>query len=89
MGCLYAGDVPAGRSPLDIFVLRVILHDWNDVKALQILRNVRSSIGQLLCVRTAPRLRQSSEVDNQCAEQYMRSHYSVEIHIRVFVWYET
>lgn len=31
----------------DIIVMKNILHDWNDVKTLEILKNIRSSIGQV------------------------------------------
>jgi len=41
-----AATVPVARADSrDVYVLRVVLHDWSDAKTLEILANVRSAIG--------------------------------------------
>lgn len=40
-----SGALPEGVDDKDIYILRIILHDWNDDKALQILQSVRTAIG--------------------------------------------
>ncbi|HEV3137197.1 MAG TPA: methyltransferase [Pirellulales bacterium] len=49
----FFAEVPAGA---DAYLMRHIIHDWNDEQSLQILRNVRRAIGatgRLLLVETA------------------------------------
>lgn len=36
---------PASR---DVYMLRCVLHDWNDAKTRDILRSLRTAIGALL-----------------------------------------
>eukprot|EP00891_Asterochloris_glomerata_P000609 jgi/Astpho2/609/Aster-x0028 len=40
-----AGTIPKAKDTTDVFVMRVVLHDWNDVKAREILTEVRKAIG--------------------------------------------
>lgn len=64
--CEFAGtdmfqSVPAGG---DVYILKSILHDWNDAQALQLLRNCRRAIrhdGKLLHIGTV--LKPSNEPD--------------------------
>ena len=39
-----AGSLPVGQDG-DVYVMRDILHDWSDVKAAEILGNIRHSMG--------------------------------------------
>lgn len=39
------GAIPAARNSSDVYILRVVLHDWHDDEALAILKNVRAAIG--------------------------------------------
>ena len=48
---LSAGAVPAGKSAKDAYVMRVVLHDWNDEETTAILKNVRAAIGELTTTR--------------------------------------
>jgi O-methyltransferase domain/Dimerisation domain len=41
-----AGDFFVEVPPSDAYLLRQIIHDWNDERALRILRNVRAGLGQ-------------------------------------------
>lgn len=41
------GTVPAAEGPGDLYVMRVVLHDWSDEKTLEILTAVRKAIGAL------------------------------------------
>ena len=40
------GTVPAAKGPGDLFVMRVVLHDWSDEKTLEILKAMREAIGE-------------------------------------------
>lgn len=42
---LKAGKLPSPKQPNEAYILRDILHDWSDDKALVILRNSRKAIG--------------------------------------------
>ena len=43
---LEAASIPTSKPGIrDIYILRVVLHDWNDAKTLEILVNIRSAIG--------------------------------------------
>lgn len=43
---LEAASIPTSKLSIrDIYILRVVLHDWNDAKTLEILVNIRSAIG--------------------------------------------
>lgn len=44
---MFADAVPAGQSAKDAYVMRVVLHDWNDKETTMILKNVRAAIGEL------------------------------------------
>ena len=37
--------MPEAVSSKDVYILREVLHDWNDDQTLDILRNVRTAIG--------------------------------------------
>lgn len=49
---IVAGTLPTAQGAGDVFLMRVILHDWSDEQALRILKNVRAAIG----ARTPARL---------------------------------
>jgi len=61
------GAVPAGKSAKDAYVMRVVLHDWNDGETTAILKNVRAAIGtsgaRLLILETslAPGLEEGAQ----------------------------
>ena len=42
-------DAAAAEDDGEVFVLRNIIHDWDDGKALAILRSVRAAIGHRCC----------------------------------------
>jgi O-methyltransferase domain len=60
--CNNAETIPAAKGPGDLFVMRVVLHDWSDAKTLEILTNVRKAIGEPLCSRTLLHGRQRYQV---------------------------
>jgi O-methyltransferase domain len=39
--------VPAAKGPGDVFVMRVVLHDWSDEQTLEILTAMRKAIGKV------------------------------------------
>ena len=41
----HAGSVPEAASSKTVYVLREVLHDWNDDSTMTILRHVRAAIG--------------------------------------------
>lgn len=41
---MYAGTIPEAQNG-DAYLLREILHDWNDANALKILQGLRIAIG--------------------------------------------
>lgn len=47
MAVTCTGTVPAAEGPGDLYVMRVVLHDWSDEKTLEILTAVREAIGEL------------------------------------------
>ena len=43
-----AATLPApAPGSRDVYMLRCVLHDWNDAKSLEILRSLRTAIGAL------------------------------------------
>lgn len=62
------GAIPAALGPRDVYMLRNILHDWDDPKAALILRSVRRAIGSsgaklvIIEVRTNARTRARAHV---------------------------
>jgi len=49
VSCDFFKQVPAGA---DLYIMKHILHDWNDTDSSKILRNIRSAIpanGKLVC----------------------------------------
>ena len=39
--------MPAAKGPGDVFVMRVVLHDWSDEKTLEILTSMRKAVGKI------------------------------------------
>jgi len=40
-----AGSVPKAASSRSVYLLRGVLHDWNDDECMKILRHIRAAIG--------------------------------------------
>ncbi len=41
----HAGSVPQAASSRSVYLLRGVLHDWNDEECMKILRHIRAAIG--------------------------------------------
>lgn len=41
-----AETLPAAKGPGNVYVMRIVLHDWSDEKSLEILKNMRTAIGE-------------------------------------------
>lgn len=50
---LIADALPPAIGKGDVFVMRFILHDWSDSKAIKILQSVRNAIGAYSCAYTS------------------------------------
>jgi O-methyltransferase domain len=51
-----AETLPAAKGSGDLYVMRVVLHDWSNEKTVEILTNVRKAIGELPCIHSLPAL---------------------------------
>ena len=77
---------PPAPASRDAYMLRCVLHDWNDAKTLDILRSLRTAIGALRCpwlqglhgLRDSPRVKTQAVPLNTVTTRLSRSGYCGE-----------